>query len=86
MRRVSGRFYIGAGLGHRGRAACRRSRLEQGLDSRIFIERNILAWRDRYAKEKGTVVQHLDSIEPGWRGCGVEDLASRGPMRGRGIR
>jgi hypothetical protein len=42
--------------------------------------------RDRYAQEKGTVVQHLDSIEPGWRGCGVEDLASRGPMRGQGIR
>jgi hypothetical protein len=79
-------FIWAQGLGYRGKAVCRRSRLERGFDLRIFIERNVLAWHDRYAKEKGTIVQHLDSIEPGWRGCGVEDLASRGPMRGRGIR
>jgi hypothetical protein len=49
-------FIWAQGLGHRGKAACRSSRLEWGLDSWIFIERNALAWRDRYAKEKGTIV------------------------------
>jgi hypothetical protein len=34
----------------------------------------------------GGAVQHPDSIDSGWWGCRVKDLASRGAMRGRGVR
>jgi hypothetical protein len=77
---------MGTGARVQGEGGVQKKQTGTGFDLRIFIERNVLAWHDRYAKEKGTIVQHLDSIEPGWRGCGVEDLASRGPMRGLGIR
>jgi hypothetical protein len=77
---------MGTGARVQGEGGVQKKQTGTGFDLRIFIERNVLAWHDRYAKEKGTIVQHLDSIEPGWWGCGVEDLASRGPMRGRGIR
>jgi hypothetical protein len=43
-------FIWAQGLGFRGKAACRRSRLERGFDLRIFIERNVLLRRVTHAK------------------------------------
>jgi hypothetical protein len=51
-----------------------------GLDSWIFIERNALARRDRYTKEKGPSCSSWTRSNLARGGCGAEGLG-RGPKQ-----
>jgi hypothetical protein len=63
MHRVSGRFYMGAGARAQGEGSVQKKQIGTGARLANFYRAKHPGLHDRYAKEKGTVVQDLDSIE-----------------------
>jgi hypothetical protein len=85
LQRVSARFYMHAGARAQGEGGVQKKQIGTGARLMDFYRAKHPGSMWHARQGDGGAVQHPDSIDSGWWGCGVEDLLSRGAMRGRGF-